>query len=176
MGDCLIPAVANYRQMRQLGFQLRHRVAHDEPRPTLPSISRSFIASPKAMHSCRVKPKCWLSTASAAPLLQPTGSTSRQSIAEKQKCAIAQRLIQLDPQTAQIVMIAAETDLGDMLRRHALQIAQLIVKAAEYMRLQQFRPCTAGEPAAIVKDVHAGWVSHLPCSTASAASGARSRR
>ena len=87
MGDCLIPAVANYRQMRQLGFQLRHRVAHDEPRPTLPSISRSFIASPKAMHSCRVKPKCWLSTASAAPLLQPTGSTSRQSIAEKQRNA-----------------------------------------------------------------------------------------
>lgn len=33
MGDCLIPAVANYRQMRQLGFQLRHRVAHDEPLP-----------------------------------------------------------------------------------------------------------------------------------------------
>ena len=75
---------------------------------------------------------------------------------EAEKCAIAQRLIQLDPQTAQIVMIAAETDLGDMLRRHALQIAQLIVKAAEYMRLQQFRPCLAGEPAAIVKDVHAG--------------------
>ncbi len=33
MGDCLIPTVANYRQMRQLGFQLRHRVAHDEPPP-----------------------------------------------------------------------------------------------------------------------------------------------
>ena len=57
------------------------------PRPTLRSISRSFIASPKAMHSCRVSPRCWLSLASAAPLLQPTGSTSRQSIAEKQRNA-----------------------------------------------------------------------------------------
>ena len=45
---------------------------------------------------------------------------------EAEKCAIAQRLIQLDPQTAQIVMIAAETDLGDMLRRHALATIQAL--------------------------------------------------
>ena len=75
---------------------------------------------------------------------------------------IAQRLIQLDPQTAQIVMIAAETDLGDMLRRHALQIAQLIVKAADIHALATIRGLRlAGEPAAIVKDVHAGL--GIPC-------------
>ena len=28
-----MPAVANNREMRQLGFQLRHRVAHYEPPP-----------------------------------------------------------------------------------------------------------------------------------------------
>ncbi len=55
--------------------------------PTLPNISRSFIASPKAMQSRNDKPKCWVSTVNAAPLLQPTGSTSRQSVAEKHKCA-----------------------------------------------------------------------------------------
>jgi hypothetical protein len=51
-----------------------------------------------------------------------------------EKRAIAQRFIQLNPQAAQIVMIAAEADLGDMMRRHPLWIAQLIVKAAEDMR------------------------------------------
>ncbi len=57
------------------------------PLPTLPNISRSFIASPKAMQSRNDKPKCWVSTVNAAPLLQPTGSASRQSVAEKHKCA-----------------------------------------------------------------------------------------
>ena len=75
---------------------------------------------------------------------------------EAEKRTLAQRLIQLDPQAAQIVMIAAEADLGDMMRRHTFRIAQLIAKPAEDMRLQQLRSCLAGEPTAVIKHVHAG--------------------
>ena len=58
--------------------------------------------------------------------------------------AIAQRLVELNAQAAQIVMIAAKTDFGHLMRRNTAQIGQLILEAAVDMRLQQRRDLLAG--------------------------------
>ncbi len=142
--------------MRELRAQLRHRIAIINPLPTLPNISRSFIASPKAMQSRNDKPKCWVRTVNAAPLLQPTGSTSRRSVAEKHKCARRLMLRIAGLQACKYCRDRHRSRFGDAAEWHFFDIDYLITKTAIDKYLQQRRALFPGKSTVVIEDMHAG--------------------
>ena len=77
-------------------------------------------------------------------------------------------------ESLEIVASPQKQIFGDVIRRHPPdRIADS--ETAENMRFEQFRESPPGKPAAVVK-MHTAAVSRARWSTASATSGARSRR
>lgn len=86
------------------------------------------------MQSASESPKWLLNTASADPLLPPAVALPAVDGRETEVRAFFQRLIELNAQTDQIVMIAAKTDLRHLMGRYAFYIDNLITKAAVDVR------------------------------------------
>ncbi len=68
----------------------------------------------------------------------------------------AERRLQLRFQLTEPVVTFDEADFSDLMRRNAFQIAQLVVKAAQRVRLQHLRHRHVGKPAVVVENVHRG--------------------
>ena len=143
--------------MRERGDKLRHRVPHNQPTTYVAQHLVVVHGVTKGHTVLHRQPQMIAQHRQRGSFVtahrQHFKTVHRR---EGQVRPFAQRLVKLNTQTAEIVVIATEADLGHLVCRNAAQIDKLIFKAAVNVSVQQGRDLTPGKPAFIIKNMHAG--------------------
>lgn len=135
MGNRLIFAVSNNRQMGKRRFELPHRITHDHATPDEPqhftvihciAKSHALVHAHAQMAAQHGQRRAFV-TAKRQDLQTVNGG-------EADIGPLIERFDELNSQATKIVVIPTETDLRHLVRRHHAKITKLIAESAINMR------------------------------------------